>query len=371
MTVSSQPSKFSVLFVILGVLLLAGCKPESPRVREPKTGAQVSPQPAPTQPVSVLPTPTINPEDIEPTILPSPTAPPVPTALPTPVVTPIPTAILPIIPLSSDQATKPYTLVFHDKDMIRAISSDVSTDRVLLDVHAQLPLFLADERSNIYSWGNPSPDGKRLALVLSSVETLASLPKNKIPEFSIYLFDLSTGRLQLLVQNGVEPVWSPDGTRIAYHDKNSALSIVDVTTGKTQEIYAINSKSGHFVTAIDWAPDSKHLVFSDAVFRQSYAIVVAAANAVGPATTLVSSTTHWPRYPKWSPTGDKILFISPSGKSSGPDIFQNLWIMNPDGSDQIQLTHDVDVYELPRWSPDGNWIVFAGPVAYEEGWSSP
>jgi dipeptidyl aminopeptidase/acylaminoacyl peptidase len=365
MTVSSKCLRTLLLGFVALVALIA-CKPDTPPNQTSQAGALISPKSTPTAQVSILPTPTINSEDIEPTISPSLTPPPVPTRLSTPVVTPIPTTIPPIIPLSV-QTTKPYMLVFHDNDVIQtvSISGNVSTDNVLLDVHAQSPLFLADERSNIYNWGSPSPDGSQLAIVLSSVETLSSLSKNEVPKFSIYLLDLSTGRLQSLVQNGVEPVWSPDSTRIAYRDKNSGLSVIDVTTGKTQEIYAVKPESGHFVTAIDWAPDSKRLVFSDAVFRESYAIVVADANAVGPATTLVSSTTHWPRYPKWSPTGDKILYVSPTGKSSGPDVVQNLWAMNPDGSGQVQLTHDVYVYDLPRWSPDGNWIVFAGPTAYE------
>lgn len=356
------------LFVFIVLVALIGCKPESPRqTTEPQSGAPASPLQAPAQPISILPTPTLLPDDFPPTMAPTPTQPPVPTRLSTPVVTPIPTAVSPIIPLSA-QTTKPYMLAFHDKDVIRtvSISGTVSTDNVLLDVHAKSSFFLADERSNIYSWGNPSLDGERLAIVLSSVETLSSLSKNEVPKFSIYLLDLSTGHLQSLVQNGVEPVWSPDGTRIAYRNQNSGLSVIDVTTGKAQEIYAVKPESGHFVTTIDWAPDSEHLVFSDAVFRESYAIVVADVEAVGSTATLVSSTTHWPRYPKWSPAGDKILFISSTGKSSGPDVIQNLWTMDPDGSEQIQLTHDVYVYDLPRWSPDGNWIVFAGPTAYEE-----
>lgn len=143
----------ALLFVCVGLVALTSCKPESARVSVSQAGESTSLVQTATPSISVLPTPTINPDDIEPTMPPSPTPPPVPTPLPTPVVTPIPIVIPPIISLSSDQTTKPYMLVFHNKDMIQAISSNVSTDSVLLDVHAQSPLFLADERSNIYSGG--------------------------------------------------------------------------------------------------------------------------------------------------------------------------------------------------------------------------
>jgi dipeptidyl aminopeptidase/acylaminoacyl peptidase len=316
---------------------------------------------------SPLPTPTTRPTPYVPA---TPTTPPFPTPIPTPVVTPIPTAQPPIIPLPSEPESKPFTLVFPDGNVIRAVNSDGSDERVLLDVQARLPLFLASERTGIdpWGWGSVSPDGGRLALVFSNVETWDALPKGERFEHGIYQFDLATGDLKLLVQDGLEPVWSPDGTRIAYRStQTSGLWIVDVSSGETREIYAVDRESEHYVTGIDWAPDGKRLVFLDEVFRQSVTMMVISADGAEPAGVLASLPTHWPSFPKWSPDGNEILFISPAGKSSGPLNDYNLWVMNSNGTNQIQLTQDINVSAgLPSWSPDGHWIAFTGTQGYEE-----
>ena len=61
----------------------------------------------------------------------------------------------------------------------------------------------------------------------------------------------------------------------------------------------------------------------------------------------------------WSPRGDQILFIR-EGEFSGQDVNQ-IWSINPDGSDLKQLTDGVVPDGLmPRFSPDGSKIVFVG-----------
>ncbi len=368
-----------VLAALALLLGLVGCEMIEPQSGLPVPTAarssQVSPlaTAVPPSPVSPLATPTRpspvpTDDDVAPTPAPTTTPPPFPTPLPTPVVTPIPTVAPPIIPLSPEPASKLYTLVFRDGNVIRAINSDGTSERVLVDIRADQPLFLAGAGVKVdsWEWGGPSPDGTQMALVLSNVEDWQSLPKGQKPEYGIYLFELSTRRLRLLVQNGVEPVWSPDGARIAYRStQTSGLWIVDVATGKAREIYAVDQKNEHFAAEMDWSPDGKRLVFLDEVFRQSHTLMVVGAEGAGPATVLVPSTIYWPSFPKWSPDGGKILFTYNAGKSSSSQHFYNLWVINPDGTGQIQITKDIDVHR-PRWSPDGRWIAFDGPIAYEE-----
>lgn len=55
--------------------------------------------------------------------------------------------------------------------------------------------------------------------------------------------------------------------------------------------------------------------------------------------------------PVYSPDGRKIAYIKRT------DLYGEIWLMNADGSNQIQLTSGhSDMH--PEWSPDGQWILF-------------
>ena len=52
--------------------------------------------------------------------------------------------------------------------------------------------------------------------------------------------------------------------------------------------------------------------------------------------------------PTWSPDGTRILFATDG----------DLYLMDADGSNVIQLTHSAEVEQDPAWSPDGARIAF-------------
>ena len=54
-----------------------------------------------------------------------------------------------------------------------------------------------------------------------------------------------------------------------------------------------------------------------------------------------------------APTTPKIVF------TSARDNNREIYIMNPDGSDQVRLTHHRDDDAMPTWSPTGEQILFA------------
>ena len=56
--------------------------------------------------------------------------------------------------------------------------------------------------------------------------------------------------------------------------------------------------------------------------------------------------------PVWSPTMEKIAFVS---NSSGND---DIWVINRDGTGLKQLTFDPNYDKSPSWSPDGKQIIF-------------
>ena len=66
----------------------------------------------------------------------------------------------------------------------------------------------------------------------------------------------------------------------------------------------------------------------------------------------------WDSHPVWSPDGGRIAFVStrngPEGSPHGPD---NIWVVNADGTNLLQLTTDGGNTN-PTWSPDGTKIAF-------------
>lgn len=100
---------------------------------------------------------------------------------------------------------------------------------------------------------NLSPDGSQLVFTRAS-GALAE----------ILLLDLTTGEERTLVGNAsaFAPVWSPDGTRIAFHgdlvtpSENSALFVVGIDVGTPEQITDFDES--RFAT---WSPDGSRLAF--------------------------------------------------------------------------------------------------------------
>ncbi len=75
-------------------------------------------------------------------------------------------------------------------------------------------------------------------------------------------------------------------------------------------------------------------------------------NADGTDETNVTNTNAGDTFPAWSPTGDKIAFLTYGGAGE-------IFVMNADGTNSITLTDDfAGVRRQPVWSPDGTRIAF-------------
>jgi Tol biopolymer transport system component len=358
------PSLLGLVLLAIVVVSLPLILRNAPAPAQPAQVVSPPATPAETEtPTPVAPTPEPT-EDIATT-----TSEPVPTRLPTPVITPIPLAQPPIIPLP-DGETQPYTLLFRQGATVQAIDHDGSNQRTLLDVQARTGLVVPQD---IDHWGSPSPDGQRLALVLSDMANDENRQRGQIRRFSIYLFDRATDELRLLVDGSAEPVWSPDGAKIAY-SWTGGLWVVNMENGETHQVYRLKQEADNFVTSVSWAPDSKNLVFSDVIFRQSVSMVALDIDNQDAARILDSPNDYWPSAPQWSPDGSKLLLVEWTKSLTLSDRgYYSLWTMNPDATEQVQLTYEMDVSN-PTWSPDGSWIAFSAyspydtPEAYWDLW---
>lgn len=157
------------------------------------------------------------------------------------------------------------------------------------------------------------------------------------------------------------PTWSPDGTRIAFAASkascfipadNPCYSIVSIKAGGTELATVTNSTRAP--SDLSWSPDGTKIAFNniDGIYT---------VDATGGDAELLAADAS---NPSWSPDNAKIAFVRDT--EAGKEIF----VMNADGTNQIQLTDSPDVtehYLAPDWSPDGTKIAFARSFLTDSG----
>ena len=120
----------------------------------------------------------------------------------------------------------------------------------------------------------------------------------------------------------------------------------DVTAprGAVLREIAINTDEGTWMD-VDVSPDGRTLAFS--LLGDIYTMPISG----GPPMRIAEGLA-WEVQPRFSPDGNRIAFIS---DRAGGD---NLWIMDADGSNKLQVTkEDFRLINQPSWSPDGQYIV--------------
>jgi dipeptidyl aminopeptidase/acylaminoacyl peptidase len=145
------------------------------------------------------------------------------------------------------------------------------------------------------------------------------------------------------------PVWSPDGTRIAFATGSDNVFGVAVVNSDGTGLRRILKGSGGAEFPGSWSPDGSRLAIAASSGDGNSHIEIVDLSTDQ---RIVLPGGDGDGRPKFSPDGRKIAFFS--GRDSGPQVF----VMNSDGSARVQLTGRDGESWAAVWSPDGTRLAF-------------
>lgn len=197
-----------------------------------------------------------------------------------------------------------------------------------------------------------SPDGTKVAFGAF----VGELDENSEGESEIFLMNSDGSNLRQVTNRpgtDVQPVWSPDGTRLAWWGEEpqsdptqtatDVLFMMDVASGKITELGEGSEPA--------WSPDGQRILF---IYEEKPPPGIARAQPntdiyvldVGTGERRALAPHNAPdRWPTWSPDGQRIAFVSLRDNLVG-----EIYVVNADGSDLRRLTNNADLEGMLAWA---------------------
>ena len=191
-----------------------------------------------------------------------------------------------------------------------------------------------------------SPDGTQIAYYA-----------DKEGNDDIFIMDIND-QIPINITNSpddeTEPAWYPDGKSLAYTReekkflrKTGSLYRINIETKKIEKIIRRFNRTHGISNISPWQP---LITFTGKRLR---GWDVAVYNMKTYKLTFLEEKGESCRA-RFSKDGKRLVYVSSSADGKG-----DIWIMDPDGNHKKRLTDRDETYDyFPSWSPDGRYIVF-------------
>ncbi len=201
-----------------------------------------------------------------------------------------------------------------------------------------------------------SPDGTRIAY-------RATLGSDFYGYYGLYVMDADGSHSQQLVVDLVwrsQPVWIDDGAAILYGSSSAekggdcVLKVVNMDGGEPREVLR-KPHTDCNVSGLNpvLSPDGNRIVFAyDEPDGGTYLQLYVMTLSTGQVDKLTDNRANH-NAPAWSPDGTQIAYTTNQDKQ------REIYVMNADGSSSRRLTHRPGNDGGPHWLPDGQHIIFA------------
>ena len=208
---------------------------------------------------------------------------------------------------------------------------------------------------------NASPDGSKIVFTASEAFQ---------PQIFVANRDGTGVRVLTTGPSGADqPVWSPDGSRIAFRRWASGgppgiFNPADIWvmnadgTGATNVTPTIDGTTAESPTWSSRQPDGGYrLAYSEQSMAGGYLVgrIVSIRSDGFDKRIVTAGGAYLESHPAWSPDGSAIVFVRTGGTAGG-----DLWIVNMlTGEDRQLMENDPQGEQrTPAWSPDGSMIAF-------------
>ena len=212
---------------------------------------------------------------------------------------------------------------------------------------------------NEWSDENPkwSPDGKKIGFTAN--------PGGKYEIFMMNADGTDVSQLTTKLRNPIGHAghnWHPDGSRIAYtverkrgFRRSHRIEMVDIHSKAVKEL---SPEFRGKIAIPDFSPVAPLVGITS---KGTVGWEVAVINLQTKQLSLLTEGGNSCR-PHFSWDGQRISYVSGEADGKG-----DIWLMNPDGSEKVRLTHRDKTYDyFPAWSPDDQFILFCSTPSYKK-----